>query len=524
MSWLPTFAVGAFAIAGAIAALGPILIHLLNRRRFRVVSWAAMDFLQEAVRRNRRWLRIRDLLLLALRTLAVLLVGLALARPYWSASEQRYDGTQPLHLILLIDNSLSMGYESLEGSLLDRAVQRAEALIDRLPDGSRISVLPTCGSALGHTPEAATQQNARELLRRIEVADRAMQVQQAWNLVRRACETGPPLARRAVLFSDQQRGNWTGFRGGQGLEDLPDLQVVDLSPASWQNTWVTGFRVQDGIADASTPTQFLVGLRHQGPGSRTGLQVTLAVDGIAVASTTVSLEPGPGVREVAFPFSFAAVAPERGKVRPVAATVSSHSGPLARGRSTQPRGPRGRRSADCLCRLGRQRPGGSLAQPHRRDASPAKAAGPVAIGGGNREATRPGTASANRTAGRRDAPKCEAGGHRGRSGRRRQDRLAATVRAARGAVGDCRGRTIRSAALVGRGVAGGAGDPPGSAAGSTVGRHATRSQRAVDALLPGLREPGGARLLSTGGRLRTGPAGDVHRGGFLQSGTSRPGT
>ena len=71
-----------FALA---AAAGPILIHLLNRRRHRTVQWAAMDFLREAVRRNRRILEVRDLLLLLLRTLAVILFVLAMAQPYFES-------------------------------------------------------------------------------------------------------------------------------------------------------------------------------------------------------------------------------------------------------------------------------------------------------------------------------------------------------------------------------------------------------------------------------------------------------
>ena len=66
----------AFAVAGLVAAAGPVIIHLLNRRRFRVVNWAAMDFLLEALQRNRRILQLRDLLLLAC-TACVLLFGLA---------------------------------------------------------------------------------------------------------------------------------------------------------------------------------------------------------------------------------------------------------------------------------------------------------------------------------------------------------------------------------------------------------------------------------------------------------------
>src|SRR5436305_2515830 len=63
--------------AGAVAV--PVVIHLLNRRRFRVVTWAAMRFLLAAQRRNARRMRLEQLLLLAVRCGLVLLVVLAMA-------------------------------------------------------------------------------------------------------------------------------------------------------------------------------------------------------------------------------------------------------------------------------------------------------------------------------------------------------------------------------------------------------------------------------------------------------------
>ena len=52
----------------------PILIHLLNRRKFREMRWAAMRFLLAAIRKNQRRIRIEQWLLLAIRTLLILLV------------------------------------------------------------------------------------------------------------------------------------------------------------------------------------------------------------------------------------------------------------------------------------------------------------------------------------------------------------------------------------------------------------------------------------------------------------------
>ena len=152
LSFLPGSAI--FALAGLVAAAGPVIIHLLNRRRYRVINWAAMDFLLEALKRNRRILQVRDLLLLALRTACVLLFGLALARPYFSEQQGASGSNEPLHAVLLVDNSASMGYEQLNGSLLDAAKDKAKEFIDELPDGSRISVVPLCGSAAGFSWDA----------------------------------------------------------------------------------------------------------------------------------------------------------------------------------------------------------------------------------------------------------------------------------------------------------------------------------------------------------------------------------
>src|SRR6476620_10558438 len=66
-------------LAGAGAVSVPVIIHLLNRRRFRIVTWAAMRFLLAAQKQNSRRMRIEQLILLAVRTLMVLLLVAAMA-------------------------------------------------------------------------------------------------------------------------------------------------------------------------------------------------------------------------------------------------------------------------------------------------------------------------------------------------------------------------------------------------------------------------------------------------------------
>src|SRR6266571_3264336 len=83
------------------AAAAPLLIHLWSRHRFRESPWAAMQFLLAAIRKNARRLQLQQWLLLAVRTLIIVLVVLAVAEPY---GEHLLAGgsAAPTHKVLVI--------------------------------------------------------------------------------------------------------------------------------------------------------------------------------------------------------------------------------------------------------------------------------------------------------------------------------------------------------------------------------------------------------------------------------------
>src|SRR5438552_17424994 len=92
---------GYLAAAAALVS-APIIIHLINRMRYKRLRWAAMEFLLKAQKRMRRRLIIEQLILLALRCLLVALVGLLVARFVGFAWANI--GSKPaLHLVLIDD-------------------------------------------------------------------------------------------------------------------------------------------------------------------------------------------------------------------------------------------------------------------------------------------------------------------------------------------------------------------------------------------------------------------------------------
>ncbi|MCA9174300.1 MAG: BatA domain-containing protein [Planctomycetales bacterium] len=312
MSWLPSFVSLPLAIAGLACAAGPLIIHLLNRRRFRTVEWAAMEYLLQAMQRNRKILRLRDLLLLLLRTAAVLLIGLGLAQPFFTMDRSaKFDGRQPLHAVLLVDNSLSMGRQSLEGSLLDAAKRRGVEFIRRLPAGSRVSVAPLCGSREGLSLDAfQSLDHAEEALERIELSGRAATATTALNTARQAWELEPQLAKRLVLLTDMQSVNWEGAPTWDA--DKP-LQVAAVGVELPDNSWVENVSLQDNLADVETPATVVGVIRHHSEKPRENLQVTLTVDDQVAGVQTIDMPAGSSSREVSFQHLFNQVRPEPGR-------------------------------------------------------------------------------------------------------------------------------------------------------------------------------------------------------------------
>ncbi len=106
-TWLAqNFVHPGFAAAGSALVASPIIIHLINRMRFRRVRFAAMEFLLQSQQRNRRRLLIEQLLLLLLRILIVLAIVALLARLI--LSENLAVIGQKTHHVVLLDDSGSM--------------------------------------------------------------------------------------------------------------------------------------------------------------------------------------------------------------------------------------------------------------------------------------------------------------------------------------------------------------------------------------------------------------------------------
>ena len=119
------------AFLSFLALVGvPLLIHLIRRRKLKVVKWAAMEFLRQSQKKQKRRLRIEELILLALRTLIVALAVLAFCRPVLRTGIPLLSQNARVYAVVVLDNSYSMGHQGSDGkSSFERAQDSIQDLL-----------------------------------------------------------------------------------------------------------------------------------------------------------------------------------------------------------------------------------------------------------------------------------------------------------------------------------------------------------------------------------------------------------
>ncbi len=109
----------------------PILIHLINLRRQQRIRWAAMQFLMESQRRNRRWIFLKQLLLLLARMSVIAVLVLMLAHLVLRNEWLSLLGRGTTHHLVLLDDSYSMSDRWNETTALNEGKRAVQAIVDQ---------------------------------------------------------------------------------------------------------------------------------------------------------------------------------------------------------------------------------------------------------------------------------------------------------------------------------------------------------------------------------------------------------
>jgi hypothetical protein len=271
-------------LAGLIAVSVPIIIHLLNRRRFQKVVWAAMRFLKTSVEQNQRRMRIEDMILLALRCLLLALLALALARPAILSNANDFLGQSKVTGVIILDNSQSMGMSDGAATRFDKAKRAAEQALDSMPAGSATAVFLASDVVQGVIPEPTFDLNlARKILREAPLTDRATDVFPALQKALDTLNGRLALRREIYLITDGQAAGWRQLaeiqRALERTKTEIKTHVILVNEHEEKNLGVSELRLASGLSPAKQPLRFEAKVSNLGKEEARSTRVSLSVDG-----------------------------------------------------------------------------------------------------------------------------------------------------------------------------------------------------------------------------------------------------
>ncbi|MFQ5424046.1 MAG: BatA domain-containing protein [Phycisphaerae bacterium] len=285
---------------GATACAAPVIIHLILRSRPRRQPFPALQFLMASRRVSVRRHRLRHLLLLLLRMLAILLLVAALTRPVSRGSWISARSRGKTAAVFLIDDSASMTYRFEGRSRLERARAWARQLIldrNRFPGGSTFMVFGC------HTPPRdvrweSEREDALRDLRSVEVLlhDRTL-ADGITRALERLAQARLPRT-EVYILTDMTDHTWSGLADGR-WSDAPGVAVfvLDVGDDEDVNTRLGPLHDFDGRAPARTPIR-LQATVSTGDAAFRG-RVEADVDGVVVARSEPLEVPAGGSGEAA---------------------------------------------------------------------------------------------------------------------------------------------------------------------------------------------------------------------------------
>jgi hypothetical protein len=298
----------AFLLGLPLVAI-PVLIHFFSRRQRTPIRWGAMEFLLASATPRRRFLRLRDLLLLLLRIAIVLALIGALSQPMLSSSWM--GSTGPRDVILIIDNSMSTVRRLGGGTVFDRELDEAARVIRQLKstDVLRVLLASPAPEWLGDTPVAGGSGSLRELagrLRQLKPNDGAADILECVQAALQAEPAGKGISRFITVVTDGQAhgwraetpGVWTAIRALAKKSPWPVVTRVVVpegvsGPVA--NVAVEKMTAARAVVGVGQPVTLTASIKNTGtlPSPATSLAWSTHEESLGI-STVPALEPGVG--------------------------------------------------------------------------------------------------------------------------------------------------------------------------------------------------------------------------------------
>jgi len=200
------------------AALVPLILHMMQRRRIITIPFSTVRFLKLAQKKSANRIRMENILLWLLRTLLMIFIALAFAAPVFRTSSfSNLLSTSRRDISIVWDASYSMGYVSGQKNVWDESQNAVCAIIESLRSGDRVSLFlaDDSGTALVEQP-SSDRKMVLDIAKAQKPRNSASQILPALQAAYDSLAGSDRSEKEIFIISDGQNLPWSDFRKARG--------------------------------------------------------------------------------------------------------------------------------------------------------------------------------------------------------------------------------------------------------------------------------------------------------------------
>jgi hypothetical protein len=285
---------------GLLAASIPIIIHLLNLRKLKTVEFSSLRFLKELQKTTMRRVKIKQWLLLALRTLMVIALVMAFARPALRGSLSGIPFVGSPHakttLVLLVDDSPSMAVRNERGVLFSQAKEAATSILDVMNEGDEVYLLrlSTVRSSLDPAP-GSSRSELKKALEQFQPSQVRTPFRAALGVAAKILAESKNYNREIFLITDAQATQFIHHRSDTTdlFDDNVKFFLSDVRSGTTTeitNVGITEAQVISRIITTNKPVVLQTAVQNAGASALRNSIVSLYLDGTRMVQQSLDLQ------------------------------------------------------------------------------------------------------------------------------------------------------------------------------------------------------------------------------------------
>lgn len=280
---------------GLIGAAIPLLIHLLNLRKLRTIEFSTLTFLKELQQTKIRRLKLKQILLLIIRTLMVILIVLAFSRPALRGTILGGIGAHSLSTVLIIlDDSFSMMPQDEEGELFKQSKESGLKILDLMKEGDEAYIIKLSNPESGELVPSNDITMVKTAIRESQISQIRNPIEPALRLSSKILSKSKNANKEIYIISDFQK---TLFEHQEKpFTQTPSLFgedtkffLIEVGKKEIHNVGIDSVIVQTKIFEKNKPVNLTAIIKNYGSIELKNVVASLYFDGVRVAQSSIDL-------------------------------------------------------------------------------------------------------------------------------------------------------------------------------------------------------------------------------------------